>query len=208
MLKSINDFICLGDKGQPCQQRSNSFWSCPWQPSPPATRASCSPHTGFSLCSLPGFCSFKSLGLKHSLLFASKVTLLHSSFFRLLSHSFTHTPIPNPRSGGSRTHPPYTSLLTASPVSSHWTVRSLPSPITQAGPSTKLDNVLKSDFSVGPSLTVMVVNLIGCCRKWNRAQCKDFSDKPLLIKRWNCGISFYSCFLNSDVWPSWTIQSI
>ena len=191
MLKSINNFICLGDKGQPCQQRSNSFLSCPWQPSFPATRASCSPQTGFSLCSLPGFCSFKSLGLKHSLLFASKVTLLHSSCFRLISHPFTHSPIPNPRLGGSPTHPPYTSLLTASPVSSHWTVMSLLT-ITHypTGPSTNLDNVLKSDFSVGPSLTVMVVNLIGCCRKWNRAQCKDFPDKPLLIKRQNCGISF------------------
>lgn len=109
MLKSINDFIWLGDKGQPCQQHSNSFWLCPWQPSPPATRASCSPQTCFSSCSLPGFSSFKSLHLKHSLLFASKVTLPHSSCFRLISHPFTHTPVPNLRPGGSPTHPPYTS---------------------------------------------------------------------------------------------------
>lgn len=189
MLKSINDFICLGDKGQPCQQRSNAFWSCPWQPSPLATRASCSPQTCFSLCSLLGCCSFKSLGLKHSLLFASKVTLLHSSCFRLISHPFTHTSVPNPRLGGSPTYPPYTSTDC---ISSFITLNCDVLTITHypSGAKHKAWQCLEIWFLGWPFINCNGGYLIGYCRKRNRAQCKDFSDKPLLIKRRNCGISF------------------
>lgn len=151
-------------------------------PVPPATWASCSPKHAAAFVH---FQAVTPLGP------SPPFQLCNCSSFFISGHHFLSNarPCPHPKAslGGSSTCP--SSALSRSfgllHLRSHLTPLQHPHciPLLHVRSNTKVDNVMKSDFSVGPSLTVMVVNRIGYCRKWNQAKYEDFFDKPLLIKR-------------------------
>lgn len=88
------------------------------------------------------------------------IPFAQSSCLRQTPHGFRSTP-PPPRQGQVQ-WPPVLHLCWCRHVSCH----------PSTGPITKANRVVESDFLVDPSLTVMAVKLLGCCRKRNQAIAK------------------------------------